>query len=368
MAVLGGGIAGAAACMRLAQAGLEPLWIGKKEIRNFKPGEHLSTAAIPLIKTLGAEVLLSTAEHRPAHATYSAWASAFMDERNDTLQLGGPPTVLNRIAFENGLSGIALRRGVRRVWHDISNARVHENVWHLTVAENTVKAQFVFDATGRRAVIASRASTRFQADKLACIYSIWRMPPQSNAPRPVTLIEADCEGWWYLTILTDNTLLVSYFSDPDLFARSLSKDAELFQARARALPCIGAYLEDHNFQIVAPPKIASANTTWLAPAIGPGWAAIGDAAAAFDPLSSHGMTTALWSAIQAADAFISGEIKKMQAYAAEMQNGVQSFLIDRQKTYAQVARFADMPFWKRRARAPSAQHQPQDAQPSTGPG
>ncbi len=82
-----------------------------------------------------------------------------------------------------------------------------------------------------------------------------------------------------------------------------------------------------------------------------GWCAAGDAAAAFDPLSSHGMTTALWSGRQAAlgiDAMLKGEAESLRVYAETMTAGVARYRVECQAVYAQEWRYADRPFWRRR--------------------
>ncbi|MEZ5592249.1 MAG: hypothetical protein R3F53_16675 [Gammaproteobacteria bacterium] len=114
---------------------------------------------------------------------------------------------------------------------------------------------------------------------------------------------------------------------------------------------ISRWIADVNFSLDSPPRIARADTTWIAPAAGAGWAAIGDAAAAFDPLSSHGMTTALWTAITAADAAaaaLSGQTAPLARYADRVAAGVQDFLHSRSSIYSQETRFADQPFWQQR--------------------
>ncbi|WP_417210068.1 glycine oxidase maturase GoxB [Antarctobacter sp.] len=344
VAVLGGGIAGASAALRLAQGGASPLWITGTPYTGFKPGEHLSAAALPLLKELASDALLRAEVHRHAHGTYSAWGSDLLVERNAIVQLEGPPTVLDRTAFEGALATQAVTAGAERVDGAVVDVRISGDAWDLILGDRTVTAQFVFDATGRKAVVASKFAPRFQADRLTCQYALFTCPAQST-PRPVTLIEAEARGWWYLSVLADRRAVVNFYSDADLpgFATSdLSRYARQTQA-------ISAFLSDYGYRISGAARRIACNSTWLAPAIGPGWVAIGDASAAFDPLSSHGMTTALWSAIQAADAYIAQDRTKMQAYADSVARGVQDYLQARTRIYAQEQRWSDSPFWARRA-------------------
>ena len=98
-----------------------------------------------------------------------------------------------------------------------------------------------------------------------------------------------------------------------------------------------------------------AGTTWLDRAAGAvdgaPWMAVGDAAAAFDPLSSHGMTTALWAGERSASvlpAALDGDPSQLDAYAAAVADGVTRFLKQRKAIYGMERRFAQAPFWQRR--------------------
>jgi flavin-dependent dehydrogenase len=84
---------------------------------------------------------------------------------------------------------------------------------------------------------------------------------------------------------------------------------------------------------------------------GPGWVAVGDAAASYDPLSSRGISKALESGLRAADA-IAGCIKQRRNrwddFAAWMAEDFKTYLRDYQHFYGQVTRWRDSRFWQRR--------------------
>ncbi len=341
--MLGGGIAGAAAALHLARAGKRPVWIAKRRADAFKPGEHLSAAAIPLLKELGSDALLRAEVHRLAHSTYSAWGSAALVARDAILQLDGPPVVLDRTAFEAALTAQAIAAGAQRIDADVSELAVAEGHWRLTTRAGETRASFLFDATGRKALVAARFARRFAADRLGCQCVLFSRAG-SDAPRPVTLIEAEARGWWYLSALADGRAVVNFYTDTDLPA---VENAEL-AAEAFARPALGAYLAEYGFAPSGPVRRIATNSTWIAPAIGEGWVAIGDAAAAFDPLSSHGMTTALWSALQAASAFVAQDRAAMQTYAQSVAKGVQDYLNARREVYGRETRWPESPFWARR--------------------
>jgi flavin-dependent dehydrogenase len=343
VAVIGGGLAGAAAALRLARGGVRPVWIAAERRSAFTPGEHLSATANPLLAALGVEDLLHDARHRAAHATYSAWGSDIPLERNAILQLAGAPYVLDRATFEAALSARAVDAGALRIDGDLLDLRIREGTWRLDTGAGQIEAGFVFDATGRRARIAARFATRFRADRLSCRYALLDAPG-AEGPRPVTLIEADARGWWYLSVLADGRAVVQFYGDADL----PSFDSAAFEANARATRLVSASLSDGGYGPFGPVSRVAANSCWLNPAVGEGWVAIGDASAAFDPLSSHGMTTALWSAIEAADAYLARDPARMMAYSDSVAAGVQSYLQARRAVYRRESRWPESPFWARR--------------------
>lgn len=358
IAVVGGGIAGAAACLRLAALGLPPLWIAPPAPAGDRPGEQLSPAARPLLARLGAADLLDAPGHRPANALFSAWGSELLAERNAAVHLEGPPVVLDRPAFEAALSARAEAACARRLAAPLEQAERRDDGWRLAAAGGAGSARFLLDASGRAAAVASRRASRFRADRLAALCSFLRRDPAGEVePTRATLIEAVAGGWWYAALLGDGRLALVFYSDPDLLPAGATRDAAVLRDLLAGSRFVGRWVAEAGFLVEVPPRLASAGTTWLAPAAGAGWAALGDAAAAFDPLSSHGMTSALWGGVAAAEAAaaaLAGDQDAPAAYAARVAAGVEDFLASRREVYGRERRFAAEPFWQRRLAAGAA--------------
>lgn len=352
VAVVGGGIAGAASCLRLNVLGLDPLWISPAREDGDRPGEHLAPAARGLLQRIGAGHLLDNPRHREANSMISAWGSERLEERNSILRLQGPGIVVDRPAFERALVGLALTKGVRRIEAAVDAVSRDGRVWRLDADGRTMTAGFVIDASGRTAVLARREGRRFRADRLAALVLFALQDSGSDVePTRATLIEAVADGWWYASLLADGRLALYYYTDPDLLPRDASREPAVFRALARDTLYVGRWIKEAGFRLETAPRLVSAGTTWIAPVIGTGWAAVGDAAAAFDPLSSFGMTTALWTAITASEAVSSmraGDSEGLLNYAGKVAGGVQDFLDSRTKVYAAESRFADAIFWSRR--------------------
>ena len=73
----------------------------------------------------------------------------------------------------------------------------------------------------------------------------------------------------------------------------------------------------HAFDLQAALRVVAANSSRLDCVSGRGWLAVGDAAMAFDPLSSQGLVQALASGIRAGEALngrLAGEVAAMDEY------------------------------------------------------
>lgn len=360
IAVIGGGVAGAAACIALAQAGHRPLWLAPKADRADDPvGESLAPAAGPILRGLGLEGVLDSSRHRASNATFSAWGSGLLVERSAAVHLGGAGRVLDRRAFEADMMAAA-EPGADRRTVALAHAAKNDGGWALTLADDrTMRVRFLIDATGRSAKIGRMLAAYRRIDRQVAATALLPHRDSTVDPTPATLIEAVADGWWYASLLPDGRLSVAYFSDPDLLPADLSRDVDTWRRLITRTAYISRWVDDAGFGVELPPRLASAGTTKLEPiadtlADGAGWAAVGDAAAAFDPLSSHGLTTALWTGVQAgaaASAWLAGDPAPLAAYRDAVDQGFTSFLAQRDTLYARERRFADAPFWQRRQTA-----------------
>jgi flavin-dependent dehydrogenase len=84
---------------------------------------------------------------------------------------------------------------------------------------------------------------------------------------------------------------------------------------------------------------------------GEGWLAVGDVASAFDPLASAGITLALRTAREAAEAIerhLEGETEALGEYAAAVRRRFAGYLIERREQYRAEPRWSGSAFWARR--------------------
>lgn len=353
IAVIGGGIAGCAACLALDKLGVAVTWIAPDVPSAEKPGESLAAAAMPLLADLGVDHLLADPAHRAAQVSFTSWGSAALLERHAAAQPGGPGHVLDRSRFEAGLVEAARQRpGIRMVDRYLRDFHRTGVGWTLVTDTGLqLGARFLIDASGRRAVIGRRLTRFRRLDRLVAAHAFLQQVAVDITPTPATLLEATDTGWWYATLLADRRLVINFYSDPDLMPRGIGSNVGTWRRLVERTSYISRWIESAGFALVQPPRLATAGTAKLEHAAGADWLAIGDAAASFDPLSAHGMTTALWMGIQAAAAAslaVDGDVSAPERYAARVRTGVEHFSRQRTAVYSRELRFRDQPFWQRR--------------------
>ena len=181
--------------------------------------------------------------------------------------------------------------------------------------QHQLRATFLIDATGRAAVLARRqGANRLNADRLVGLAGVLAARPRAsdgpeNGCDSCTLVEACADGWWYSALLPAGRLMAVYMTDADLLRRHREAWHAFWQARLQQT--IHTQLRLRAFDLRAVPRVVAANSSRLDRVSGRGWLAVGDAAMAFDPLSSQGLVQALASGIRAGEALngrLAGEV------------------------------------------------------------
>lgn len=113
-----------------------------------------------------------------------------------------------------------------------------------------------------------------------------------------TLIEATENGWWYSSQLSDNKRVVVFHTDDQDASSKRARKQEGFLDMLQSTIHISRIIENIDYRVISGagyPRCTAAGSSYLEPFGDEAdqWCAVGDAAVAFDPLSSQGMITAL---------------------------------------------------------------------------
>ncbi|MFI9203157.1 FAD-dependent monooxygenase [Streptomyces sp. NPDC053048] len=357
--VAGAGPAGAVAALVLARAGRRVLLVDDRADAHraapLKVGETLPPAARPLLRDLGLWADFTTTAHVRSTGTLACWGSPGLHGRSHLFDPDGHGWHLDRNRFDASLCDAAVAAGARLLHATAVRYLTRGTDRRLLVRQQgairELRTDWVVDATGRRAVVGRRRAARLRQDRLVAAFTLFDQPVPGGRARDEelrTLVEAVPEGWWYTARIPAGRL-VAHLTDVDLLSPALRTPAGFLDRAARTRH-LRARLHGY-VPPAATPRWTAAHGLRLCPAAGAGWIAAGDAALAFDPLSSQGILTALHTGAQAGravDALLRGAADALAAYSAFLDGIADAYRNHHAHSYAQERRWPDHPFWRRR--------------------
>jgi flavin-dependent dehydrogenase len=354
--IVGGGPAGASTAITLSNRGLKPVVLETRQRPEFKVGECLPPGTGLILQQLGLKGQLKTDGHLPSYGNRSVWGTHTPVERDFIFGTQGHGWQLDRAGFETALmnraraSGADWRCGTRLV-----KCAWQHNRWTLVVrterGDATLEADFVVDATGRAARLARRLGARQKRyDRLVGVAVLLESQRGEGVKECFTLVEAVRNGWWYSARLPDEKLMVVYFTDSDLLNHEALKTSGWF-ALLKETEQTNNRVSEGYYSPEAVPHVHAANGSRLDVMAGERWLAVGDAAAAYDPLSSYGISSALGSGFYAAAAiveFFARSPDALPAYTRAVEQAFAHYLILHREAYALERRWPGEVFWRRR--------------------
>jgi flavin-dependent dehydrogenase len=406
--ILGGGPAGAIAALNLASSH-HVVIVERRATPPLRIGESLPPAARRLLSAMGLWESFLAQGHAPCHGNLARWGSDATTEADFLRDPDGPGWHLDRARFETWLRDVATSRGAtllcpaspRQVVRDGERWRVTLDLpqdgaaaWYGATTAATpptsmpamtrddiliglppplpsavaalsasaagnaaleVRARMLLDASGRAAWLARHlGARRFVDDRLVCGWT--RLAEPGGSPG-LTHVIAEPDGWWYSAPLPGAQRVLAFHTDSDLDAAHDAGDRASLLARAHRTPAI-AELVPSNAEALAddpsrdePYALVAANGGTLTPFVGEGWAATGDAALAFDPLSSQGLLNSLFTGLAAAEATsraLEAQPSALLEYAETLTGIRRAYLDHLIHWYAEERRWPSRPFWSRR--------------------
>lgn len=318
-------------------------------------GESVPGAIRRLLGDMGLLTEFLSDGHLPRHALCSAWGNAVPIVRDSITDPDGHGWQIDRVRFEQRLRFEAERRGAAMATGSVRRVRKISDGWAVELSgdrDGEVTTRLLIDASGRRSrLLASEAGSRERDGKLCCT---WLRAHNVALPSGIVQIEAEHDGWWYASPLPAGGGLLAFHTDADL-STGFSSDPSHLLERVRERPMIGPLVSDDAWS-KAEVGHCAAHGTWLSQPAGEAWLAVGDAALAFDPLSSQGLLNALYlglSAAEAADRWLRGDEAALNGYAAEVSTIRDHYLTARAAWYALETRWPNAPFWIRRREMPA---------------
>jgi flavin-dependent dehydrogenase len=350
--IVGGGPAGLATALALRAHGLDVCVIDQGDWSAARAGEHLAAAAQPTLERLGLQSLYERA--LLCRGIDAAWGAA--EPQFQELQLFTPfggGRIVERPGFDQAMLAHARAQGITC----LERTRVHSATytssgeWRVVLRSGSTRTfSCLVDATGRAASLARAQGARVVVyDRLVGVSA--RMSGSHHDNLNKLHIWSARDGWWYLATLPGGERIATWMTDVEQIGQ-LGQRAAWQQHCAR-----------HFEAARLPPELASA--TWGRPRsfpahsqrlqrpYGAGWIAVGDAALAFDPLSSQGLAKALRSGCDAADAIAQRQPEACARYQEKLEHDWQRYLDARCHYYRLEQRFPEAPFWRERQHEPA---------------
>ncbi len=398
--VIGGGPAGAATALTLARAGVSVNIFEKETNGIWKIGEGLPPAARPILQQLGVWERFVADNHLPSYGNCSGWGSSELVDHSFVFNPHGNGWHLDRSRFDRMLLDAAVEAGAQVV-SDVVSASFQraDSGWWLEVVRKqftaearrtqrprrdseeslcepsailcasavkkddlieqisspaeALSADFVVDASGRSSWFARRqGARRINHDNLVGVAALLIADGKIADCDSLTMVEAVAGGWWYASLLPDEKLVAVFLSDADLEMTRQAATVEGWWSLLNQTVHLRSRIERHNYQIEIAPRVVSANSSRLDVVAGDSWLAVGDAAAAFDPLSSQGIVTALELGMLAAETILAGQPEALKQYAERLEQMFAAYLANRNFYYAQERRWPASTFWRRRHISP----------------
>ncbi|MCO6452680.1 MAG: NAD(P)/FAD-dependent oxidoreductase [Caldilineales bacterium] len=352
--VIGGGVAGNASALALQQRGLQAVVLERAEPGTLRVGEHLSPESRLLLSNLGLWDAFVADGHLACPGVRSSWGTPGIYEREYIFSPYGDGWNLDRCSFDNSLARAVEDADAEILYNTrvTSLIRTREG-WSIEIdAEGrkmTLFASFLVDATGRASAISRKlGAKRIVYDRQQALIA-WLSTQKANTDLDATLlIEAVEDGWWYATPLPNNRMVAAFMTDPPLHSSSPLPLGKLWTEKMVRTKHVQNRLGDYQLDDVI---VRPANSYRMDRVVGDGWLSVGDAAMAFDPLSSMGINKALRSALAAANVavrYIGGDSSALASYSADLCWDFEDYLAKRSTFYQQENRWPDQPFWRNR--------------------
>ncbi len=350
--IIGNGAAGLASAITLRQHGASVVVVHRSaDAHTIRVGESLAASARYSLTELDLWDEFLAAKHSPCYGNSSCWG----DDRlffYDFIQSSfGEGWYVNRTDFQSMLFEKAVATEVKFIETNRAFKLVRENMyWQYSEGNLNIKATTVIDASGRNSWLSRQLGIkRIRRDNQIAVVSL--LTSANPLKNQQSLIEAVSDGWWYVCDGGEGKVVCIFFTDPDLHDRTDWLDPLYWCRKSTQTRFVKHRVPVNRYSNALPIQYTSSGSQHLESYAGEGWLAAGDAACAFDPLSSHGIAFALRSGIDAGIAAkneLEGNTEAGNHYDQNIRLVFSLYEKQRSILYQKETRWTDHPYWTRR--------------------
>ena len=354
--IIGAGPSGSSCAIALSRSGIKNvLLIESGEHDKFRIGESIPPEIKTIFLQLGIYEAFLAEGHDPCYGSISFWGSDLKGYNDFLLSPYGHGWHLDRQRFNKFLSKQAKLAGAELVTNSKfqNSENLQDGKFKLTFSNSLnsdffVTSDFVIDATGSRSVFAmQQGSIKLNTDPLVCLGVRFKIDNHAQTVSKQTHLEAADYGWWYAARLPEDILLVTLYTDADTIKQKKLQQFENWYSLLHETPQTSK-LVDKTKLIDDKLKAFPAPSFRLDKIIGKNWMAIGDAASAFDPITSQGIIKSMSDAVFAAEIIaqhFAGKQNILEEYEKTVVSRYEQYLSMRKYFYQLEKRWPESPFW-----------------------
>jgi len=353
--VVGGGPAGLATASALARKGLDVSVVERSDYSDIRIGEHITPAALHDLRAMGFPAPGGDDAHLCSSGVDAWWGGSIASHMDYLFHPAGHGFNVSRPLFdaslaekcrEDGAAILAPARLVRADWkrdHWVVEVNVREKA-------GVLKPRFIVDATGRSAAFARAHGSFVQGEggQIALVaLGGNRIDTDQSGGRVV--IESAETGWWYFAPLSAGRCVCMLVTDADLLPGTKARLPLWWKQQVQSTSHVRSRVAQYSR--LADPIVRCARSQRLDRFAGAGWCAVGDAAMAFDPLSSRGIGKAVEQGHRAAgaiDVHLSGDRDALRDYCDVLEDEYRNYRRTRVSYYNLERRWPGAEFWQRR--------------------
>jgi flavin-dependent dehydrogenase len=350
--IVGGGPAGLATAIALARLRIGAVVVERTAYADLRVGEHLAPAGVLKLRALDAGSHLRLESHGTSTGVDAYWGSETASHMDYFRYPGQRGANLSRPRFDAELARACESCGATVLREaSLVHAYPGDSGWDVSVAVDGGTRHFavglIVDASGRAATFARRQGARVRAEDrqiaIACFAE--QLEGGTDTRSTVETVET---GWWYTAPIGTERRIVMLVTDDDLLPKEEDRHAWWLRELARTTRLPHGFRGD---RVPGGLVLRSARSQRLDAMCGMDWLAVGDAAMAFDPLSSQGIVKAFDHALRAASsiaAHFAGDAHALQRLASGLEAEYADYRATQARYYRIETRWRASPFWQRR--------------------
>jgi len=356
--IVGGGPAGLSTALALCRySKLRVAIVEATAFDNFRPGEHVSGALLPFLEYLGVPKDDFEEYHLAVYGSYAAWSSSNLVSRESLLSQYGNTYQLDRSHFDSCLvkcladaGATVLPRTRCQACSSTPNGGWQVMLTHPEWGEFTLSCRYFVDATGRQSLTTRKQHIEQKCyDRLVGVGAMLNFDYDKSLSHDI-LVETVPEGWWYSAAIPNHRLVVVLFTDADIASKLKANSPNIWPSLLSATQhtkrrASGGIAEGK-------PWIRTAFSHIVEDDGLRNWSLVGDAAVAFDPISSMGIGFAVSSGCNLARSIHhyleTSDDCLLKTYREDLDRLFHDYLLQRYRYYSLEKRWCDRLFWQRR--------------------